>query len=75
MQKATSACTSTGWGASGRGASPGRLWWGHRLPVWYRDEETYVGSAPDGGRLDREGDVLDTWFSSALWPFVDPGVA
>ena len=54
-----------------------QLWWGHRLPVWYCDrcEETYVAeSAPErcgscGGELRPEEDVLDTWFSSALWPF------
>jgi valyl-tRNA synthetase len=54
-----------------------QLWWGHRLPVWYCDacEETYVAtSAPErcsacGGELRQDEDVLDTWFSSALWPF------
>jgi valyl-tRNA synthetase len=54
-----------------------QLWWGHRLPVWYCDrcEETYVAeSAPDAcgaceGELRQESDVLDTWFSSQLWPF------
>jgi valyl-tRNA synthetase len=54
-----------------------QLWWGHRLPVWYCDacEETYVAeTAPDrcgacGGPLWQEDDVLDTWFSSSLWPF------
>jgi valyl-tRNA synthetase len=58
-----------------------QLWWGHRLPVWYCDscEETYVAeSAPDrcgacGGDLRRDPDVLDTWFSSALWPFATLG--
>ncbi len=51
-----------------------QLWWGHRLPVWYRDDETYVGTEPpSGGGWTREGDVLDTWFSSALWPFVTLG--
>ncbi len=51
-----------------------QLWWGHRLPVWYRGEETYVGlSAPDGEGWERDPDVLDTWFSSALWPFVTLG--
>jgi valyl-tRNA synthetase len=51
-----------------------QLWWGHRLPVWYRGEETYVGvSAPPGDGWERDPDVLDTWFSSALWPFVTLG--
>jgi valyl-tRNA synthetase len=54
-----------------------QLWWGHRLPVWYCDacEETYVAERPPdrcgacGGDLRQDEDVLDTWFSSALWPF------
>jgi valyl-tRNA synthetase len=58
-----------------------QLWWGHRLPVWYCDacEETYVAeSAPErcgacGGELRQDDDVLDTWFSSALWPFATLG--
>jgi valyl-tRNA synthetase len=51
-----------------------QLWWGHRLPVWYRGDETYVGvSAPEGDGWERDPDVLDTWFSSALWPFATLG--
>jgi valyl-tRNA synthetase len=51
-----------------------QLWWGHRLPVWYRDEETYVGvGTPEGAGWERDPDVLDTWFSSALWPFATLG--
>ena len=51
-----------------------QLWWGHQLPVYYRGEETYVGeSAPEGEGWVRDNDVLDTWFSSALWPFVTLG--
>ncbi len=51
-----------------------QLWWGHRIPVWYRGEETYVGtSAPEGEGWERDPDVLDTWFSSALWPFATLG--
>jgi valyl-tRNA synthetase len=51
-----------------------QLWWGHQLPVWYRDGETYVGeSAPEGDDWERDPDVLDTWFSSALWPFATLG--
>ncbi len=58
-----------------------QLWWGHRIPVWYCDpcEETLVAeSAPErcgacGGELRQESDVLDTWFSSAIWPFATLG--
>lgn len=51
-----------------------QLWWGHQLPVWYRDAETYVGeTAPEGDGWTRDPDVLDTWFSSALWPFATLG--
>ena len=58
-----------------------QLWWGHRLPVWYCDEcdETYVAERPPercgacGGELRQDEDVLDTWFSSALWPFATLG--
>ncbi len=51
-----------------------QLWWGHRLPVWYRGEDTYVGmTEPEGEGWERDPDVLDTWFSSALWPFVTLG--
>src|SRR3954454_19722395 len=51
-----------------------QLWWGHQLPVWYRGEETYVGmDPPEGDGWQRDPDVLDTWFSSALWPFATLG--
>jgi valyl-tRNA synthetase len=58
-----------------------QLWWGHQLPVWYCDrcEEIYVAEAePErcgacDGELRRDEDVLDTWFSSALWPFATLG--
>jgi valyl-tRNA synthetase len=51
-----------------------QLWWGHQIPVWYRGSETYVGEEPPRGRgWKRDPDVLDTWFSSALWPFVTLG--
>ncbi len=58
-----------------------QLWWGHRIPVWYCDacHETYVAEvAPErcgacDGELRQEEDVLDTWFSSALWPFATLG--
>jgi len=47
-----------------------QLWWGHRIPAWYRGEEVYVGKeAPEGEGWVQDNDVLDTWFSSALWPF------
>jgi valyl-tRNA synthetase len=51
-----------------------QLWWGHQLPVWYRGEETYVGETPpQGDGWERDPDVLDTWFSSGLWPFATLG--
>jgi valyl-tRNA synthetase len=51
-----------------------QLWWGHQLPVWYRDAETYVATQPPGEPgWERDPDVLDTWFSSALWPFATLG--
>ncbi len=51
-----------------------QLWWGHRIPVWYgSDGEVYVGKVPPKDRpgytWTPEEDVLDTWFSSGLWPF------
>ena len=47
-----------------------QLWWGHRIPVWYRGEEVYCGmEEPSGEGWIQDPDVLDTWFSSALWPF------
>ena len=47
-----------------------QLWWGHRIPAYYKGDEIYVGINPpkDEGWVQDE-DVLDTWFSSALWPF------
>jgi valyl-tRNA synthetase len=51
-----------------------QLWWGHRLPVWYRGDEVHVGEQPpDGDGWEQDEDVLDTWFSSALWPFATLG--
>ena len=51
-----------------------QLWWGHQLPVWYRGDEVHVGmEAPEGDGWVRDPDVLDTWFSSALWPFATLG--
>ena len=47
-----------------------QLWWGHRIPVWYRGEEIYCGFTPPAGTgWTQDPDVLDTWFSSWLWPF------
>ncbi|MCI9233312.1 MAG: valine--tRNA ligase [Bacilli bacterium] len=47
-----------------------QLWWGHRIPAWYKGEEVYVGmEAPKEDGWIQDPDVLDTWFSSALWPF------
>ena len=47
-----------------------QLWWGHRIPAWYKGDEVYVGmEAPEGEGWVQDSDVLDTWFSSALWPF------
>jgi len=58
-----------------------QLWWGHQIPAWYSDDgKVYVAhdeaeakaqAAKDGyaGQLKRDDDVLDTWYSSALWPF------
>jgi valyl-tRNA synthetase len=59
-----------------------QLWWGHQIPVWYcgKCDETIVAEvtpercpACDGTTLRQEEDVLDTWFSSALWPFATLG--
>jgi valyl-tRNA synthetase len=54
-----------------------QLWWGHRIPAWYHKEtkEIYVGKeAPaDIENWEQDEDVLDTWFSSALWPFSTMG--
>jgi hypothetical protein len=58
-----------------------QLWWGHQIPAWYADDgrfyvahdeaEAYAQARLDGytGGLERDPDVLDTWYSSALWPF------
>lgn len=54
-----------------------QLWWGHRIPAYYCDKcgemvvsKTDVDTCPKcGGKMRQEEDVLDTWFSSALWPF------
>ncbi len=46
-----------------------QLWWGHRIPAWYKGDEIYVGYESPGEDWVQDKDVLDTWFSSALWPF------
>jgi valyl-tRNA synthetase len=47
-----------------------QLWYGHRVPVWYRAEEVYCGiNPPEGKEWQQDEDTLDTWFSSALWTF------
>ena len=47
-----------------------QIWFGHRVPVWYRGEEISVGeSAPEGDGWAQDEDTLDTWFSSSLWTF------
>ena len=47
-----------------------QLWWGHRIPAWYKGDDVYVGmEAPSSEGWVQDEDVLDTWFSSALWPF------
>ena len=47
-----------------------QLWWGHRIPAWYKGDEVYVGmETPTEDGWIQDEDVLDTWFSSALWPF------
>jgi valyl-tRNA synthetase len=51
-----------------------QLWWGHQIPVWYRGAEVHVDTEPPAGEgWERDPDVLDTWFSSALWPFATLG--
>ncbi len=61
-----------------------QLWWGHRIPAWYDQEgQVYVGDSEaavrqkyqldDAVELKQDNDVLDTWFSSALWPFATLG--
>lgn len=59
-----------------------QLWWGHRIPAWYAEdgrifvaetEEEAQAEAGAGVALTRDPDVLDTWFSSALWPFATLG--
>ncbi len=47
-----------------------QIWYGHRVPAWYKDEEVFVGvEAPEGEGWQQDSDSLDTWFSSGLWTF------
>jgi valyl-tRNA synthetase len=46
-----------------------QIWYGHRVPVWYRGDETAVGEAPSGDGWTQDEDTLDTWFSSGSWTF------
>jgi valyl-tRNA synthetase len=59
-----------------------QLWWGHRIPVWYCREHCHINVAEEApakcetcgsAHLEQDEDVLDTWFSSALWPFSTMG--
>lgn len=59
-----------------------QLWWGHRIPIWYcqgcgevlvTEEETLASCPHCGGEVIQDPDVLDTWFSSGLWPFTTLG--
>ena len=58
-----------------------QLWWGHRIPIYYKPDGTYVAGRTLAEAIERAGtseltqdeDVLDTWFSSALWPFATMG--
>jgi len=46
-----------------------QIWWGHRIPAWYKDGQMIVSETAPGAGWVQDEDVLDTWFSSALWPF------
>lgn len=47
-----------------------QIWYGHRIPVWYKDTEIFCGiETPEGNAWKQDEDTLDTWFSSALWTF------
>ena len=50
-----------------------QLWWGHRIPAWYKDNKVKVQADCPGEGWIQDPDVLDTWFSSALWPFSSLG--
>lgn len=46
-----------------------QIWYGHRVPVWYKGDDVVVGEAPEGDGWTQDEDTLDTWFSSGLWTF------
>jgi len=51
-----------------------QIWWGPRIPAWYRGDEVYVGlEAPEGDGWKQDEDTLDTWFSSGQWPYTTLG--
>ncbi len=56
-----------------------QIWWGHRIPIWYKGEEVYAGTQPPKGQgWEQDADTLDTWFSSALWTWstlINPSLA
>ena len=47
-----------------------QLWWGHRIPAWYKNDEIKVCENKPGDDWEKDNDVLDTWFSSSLWPII-----
>ncbi|MFH1444795.1 MAG: valine--tRNA ligase [Candidatus Peregrinibacteria bacterium] len=56
-----------------------QIWWGHRIPVWYKGDEKHIGiDQPKGEGWEQDPDTLDTWFSSGLWTWstlIDPALA
>lgn len=50
-----------------------QVWWGHRIPAWYKDNQVLVQETKPGDGWVQDEDVLDTWFSSGLWPFTSLG--
>ena len=46
-----------------------QIWWGHQLPVWYKDKKIAIGKKPEDKGWIQDPDTLDTWFSSSLWTF------
>ncbi|MFH1767143.1 MAG: valine--tRNA ligase, partial [Patescibacteria group bacterium] len=46
-----------------------QIWFGHRIPVWYKDDKIKIGDVPEGVGWEQDPDTLDTWFSSGLWTF------
>ena len=50
-----------------------QLWWGHRIPAWYKGDEVVISNVCPGEGYVQDEDVFDTWFSSALWPFATLG--